>query len=165
MSQTKKSSYDLVKIYLPSKVLNKSNSNEKFYLSGAFKTKIGSINSFNSIYEIFINNFSNDSNKTANNIGTICFNKERQDEKFIKSEFYLCVLVQDKNFECKLFHKNKEITANIKFMIFIYKENQNLNINLLKKTESDSITQSKQINNKLSETESLNDAIIERTKK
>ena len=55
MSQTKKSSYDLVKIYLPSKVLNKSNSNEKFYLSGAFKTKKGSINSFNSIYEIFIN--------------------------------------------------------------------------------------------------------------
>lgn len=168
MSQTRKSCNELVKIYLPSKVLNRNKSGDGFYLSGLIKITKASINSLNSVYEIFISKFSSESNKLSNSIGKICFSTEQKDDKKdINQEVFLCILVKDEIFECKLFYGNKELTSNVKFMIFIYNENQNINVNLLKKIESNSsATKPKNINeNKLSEQESLKGAIEERINK
>jgi len=108
----------LLKIYLPSELLGHIKTKNNFYVNGEIKLSPMKT----SIYEIFIENFSNKSN-LQNLIGKVCFNDDLRNSNSGKNQSITISIDKNKSIKYKLsFEKKIFDNSNSTCMMFFYEK-------------------------------------------
>jgi hypothetical protein len=107
----------LLKIYLPSELLRHVKTKNNFYVNGEIKSSPIK----NSIYEIFIENFSNETN-LQNLIGKVGFNGDLKNNSGTNQSITISI-DKNKSIKYKLsFEKKTFVNSNSKCMVFFYEK-------------------------------------------